>query len=197
MCGRYYIDTEASDEEMQAILAQMGQKAAAKDIAWKSGEIFPSDLVPVLANNKSLVPTIFAMQWGFPHPTGKGLIINARAETAMQKPLFRVSAQKRRCLIPANTYFEWEKSSAKKTKYAIKPKGSAGIYLAGLYMLDGPSKPARFVILTRPVAKEIAFLHDRMPVILPKEKIAAWLSPENKFDALIAEAMEEMEFHAC
>lgn len=83
MCGRYYIAEEDSAAELQEILEQLNRRGAAV----KTGEIYPTDTVPVLANNKSLVITPFAMKWGYTLPDGKQ-IINARSETAADKTLF-------------------------------------------------------------------------------------------------------------
>ncbi len=196
MCGRYYIETEDTAEELRAIIEEVRKKVIGENTTLKTGEIFPSDIVPVIANNKNLVPSTFAMQWGFPGVASKGLIINARGESATQKPMFRESTQKRRCLIPASNYFEWEKQGTRKIKYAIQPTESALLYMAGLYAIDPKSGLARFVILTRPAAEQIAFIHSRMPVVLPHKIKDAWLSPDNCFDDLLAGALGDMEFKA-
>ena len=104
MCGRYYIAEEDCAAELQKIIEQLNRRGAEV----KTGEIYPTDTVPVLANNKSMVITPFAMKWGYTLPDGKQ-IINARSETAADKPLFRDGMLQRRCLIPATNYFEWEK----------------------------------------------------------------------------------------
>ena len=114
-------------------------------------------------------PVPFAIRWGF---TWSGtLLINARSETAAQKSVFRESMERRHCLIPASCYYEWAKYEKERVKYAI----GAGklIYLAGLYRMEdtGPV----FTILTREPAEKVAFVHDRMPVILPTEAHAVWL----------------------
>ncbi|MDY2834180.1 MAG: SOS response-associated peptidase, partial [Candidatus Aphodomonas sp.] len=84
MCGRYYIAEEDSAAELQEIIEQLNRRGAEV----KTGEIYPTDTVPVLANNKSMVIAPFAMKWGYTLPDGKQ-IINARSETAADKPLFR------------------------------------------------------------------------------------------------------------
>jgi putative SOS response-associated peptidase YedK len=81
--------------------------------------------------------------------------------------------------VPATRYFEWERTGGKRTKYAIRPERGGLFYLAGLYrMLSGRPE---FVILTRQSADSIAFIHDRMPVILPSELVANWTNP--RYDA--------------
>ena len=100
MCGRYYIAEEDCAAELQKIIEQLNRRGAVV----KTGEIYPTDTVPVLANNKSMVITPFAMKWGYTLPDGKQ-IVNARSETAADKPLFRDGMLQRRCLIPATNYF--------------------------------------------------------------------------------------------
>ena len=187
MCGRYYIREEDSASDLQEIIDQLSRKGQTV----KTGEIFPSDTVPVIANSKNMQPSAFAMPWGFTMPDGK-LIINARSETAAEKPLFRDGMQQRRCLLPASHYFEWEKRQREKIKYAIKPAGSEMLYMAGLYRIEG--NKARFTILTRTPADSISFIHDRMPVILPKEAMRDWLNPRYSATEILPTAMITMEY---
>ena len=79
MCGRYYIGLD-SEEEWLAILEALNRKGAPENVK-TSGEIFPSDTVPVVANNRQLKARPFAMRWGYSFPDGHP-IINARSETA-------------------------------------------------------------------------------------------------------------------
>lgn len=187
MCGRYYIREADSASDLQEIIDQLNRKGQTV----KTGEIFPSDTVPVIANSKSMQPSPFAMPWGFTMPDGK-LIINARSETAAEKPMFRDGMQQRRCLLPASHYFEWEKRQREKIKYAIKPSGSDMLFMAGLYRIEG--NKARFTILTRTPADSISFIHDRMPVILPKEAMRDWLNLKYSATDILRAAMATVEF---
>ena len=187
MCGRYYIREEDSASDLQEIIDQLNRKGQTV----KTGEIFPSDTVPVIANSKSMQPSPFAMPWGFTMPDGK-LIINARSETAAEKPMFRDGMQQRRCLLPASHYFEWEKRQREKIKYAIKPSGSDMLFMAGLYRIEG--NKARFTILTSTPADSISFIHDRMPVILPKEAMRDWLNLKYSATDILRAAMATVEF---
>jgi len=191
MCGRYYIEPDDRMERLHEIFAEARRRAANGRTEPKAGEIFPADIAPVIAAGKDLTPGVFPMRWGFPRPGG-GLVINARSETAAARPMFRESARLRRCLVPATHYFEWARTDGEKVKYAIKPDGSGLLYMGGLYILPPEAPPALFVILTRPTAESIAFIHDRMPVIVPREKTEAWLSPRTSFDELMKETVEDM-----
>lgn len=193
MCGRYFIDGDDLPEELERILEELNRKNTPKNLK-TSGEIFPSDVVPVLANSRRQDVQPFAMRWGYSFPGGRP-VINARAETAAEKPLFRDGMRQRRCLIPASSYFEWERRDGQKTKYAIRPAGAEMLYLAGIYHLenhDGAVVPS-FAILTRSAAPEIAFIHDRMPVILPPDCARDWLKVENRADEVLRRALQEME----
>jgi len=193
MCGRYYIPDEDSAAELQQIIEQINRKHNAGP-ALKTGEIAPSDTAPVLANNRSLVITPFAMKWGYTMSNGK-LVFNARSETAAEKPLFRDGMTQRRCLVPAAHYFEWEKRGREKIKYAIKPSDVSVLYMAGIYRIE--SGVPVFSILTREPATNISFIHDRMPVILPRELMTDWLNPQYKADEVLRSATLDISFSAC
>lgn len=196
MCGRYRIAEEGIPEEMEDILEKLGQKKTPEDLK-TSGEIFPTDIVPVLANSRRQDVQPFAMRWGYSFPGGKP-IINARSETAEEKPMFRNGMQQRRCLVPASDYFEWQRKPGGSTKYAIRPERAQMLYLAGIYHLenhDGVIVPA-FAILTRDAAPGISFIHHRMPVILPPQQASRWLNPENKAADVLQSALLDMEYKA-
>ncbi|NCB74796.1 MAG: SOS response-associated peptidase [Clostridia bacterium] len=185
MCGRYYIPEGHELADINAMLAlikssYVGTAALAQ---MKSGEIFPTDIVPIITQE---APKL--MQWGFEGLGGKGKIINARLETAADKAMFRKAFASQRCLVPAGYYFEWKKDGAKKEKFAIKK--SEPIYMAGLWHKEANDAVPLFVILTREASPELKFIHDCMPVILPKQERDSWLS--GKSGAMqLAECSEE------
>ena len=98
----------------------------------------------------------------------------------------------RRCLIPATCYFEWEHRGKEKIKYAIAPKDSRMIYLAGIYRKE--DSHASCTILTREPAESIAFIHNRMPVILPSEVIGDWLNVRYAATDMLKAAQTDMEY---
>lgn len=180
MCGRFYVDPDDTEEELLALYERLQAREQQRNAAFtlKVGEICPGDTAAVLALNRSRVPSIFAMRWGF--RMDKRLVFNARSETAAQRPMFRESMQLRRCLIPASAYFEWDHREPKPVKYRFAAVQHAPLYLAGLYRLE--PEGAAFTILTREAAPEISMFHDRMPVIASGAAKDAWLdqaqSPE-------------------
>lgn len=166
MCGRYYVDDETS-KEIQKILKDIDSKNSSK--SYKTGEIFPTNTAPVLlAEKDAIVPDL--LTWGFPNFKNKGVIINARSETAIEKPTFRQSLVSRRCVIPANGFFEWNKSKEK--IFFTQPESSI-MYMAGIY--NTFQNESRFVILTTNANQSIVDVHDRMPLILQKEQLQPWI----------------------
>ena len=195
MCGRYYIAEDDMAEEMTRIIEEINRKKTPEGMK-TAGEIFPSDIVPVLANSRQQDVQPFAMRWGYTFPNSKP-VINARAETAAIKPMFKDGMKQRRCLIPATHYYEWEHRGRQSIKYAIRPERSRMLYLAGIYHLekhDDVIVPT-FTVLTREASPGISFIHDRMPVILPSEITTDWLDSRNDAVEVIQAAMLNMEYH--
>jgi len=191
MCGRYFIDDGTDPRQMRAIAAALNRRAGAEEVK-TTGEVRPSDQAAVIANSRGMVPSVFAMRWGYRLPDGRR-IINARSESAGEKPLFQDGWRHRRCAIPASGYFEWFRHGGKRlTPYAIRPAGEGLVYLAGLYRLEGGE--AEFTVLTRQSAPEIAFIHDRMPVLLSREQVGEWLNPDGVPENLLAGAMTEVRY---
>jgi len=197
MCGRMYMEPDDPTGELHSILATLKYKNEIEAKSIKiSGEIFPSNIVPVMIKSPDSEQIALPMKWGFARFDGKGLVINARSETAAIKPMFKESAKNRRCIIPVSHYFEWHKLEKSKIKYAFRPPGSSLTYIAGLYKVDVHSGEQVFTVLTRQAAEKISFIHDRMPVILPKQLVSEWLSPQNSFEEFIAKAIEDVEYKA-
>lgn len=167
MCGRYFF--EPSAEIMSELQKRYGHRA----IQMARGEVSPGQQAVVKANDKKLRPGWFLMKWGFHADRSSRLLINARMETAFEKPAFREGMRYRRCLIPARGYYEWAKEQAGKQKYALEAAMEELTYLAGLYRheAEGPA----LVILTRPALPGIGHIHPRMPLILREKDADAWI----------------------
>jgi putative SOS response-associated peptidase YedK len=194
MCGRYFFERSEENKAVTDIIDWI-IKAQPKEAAlMKTGEIFPTNTVPVIADDGqgNAVPRL--MKWGYTHPAGKGTIINTRSETALEKPMFRQSARMRRCLVPALHYYEWEKRDGNRVKYAIRPKGRMLSYFAGLYRMEKDVALPVFTILTADASEGVSFIHDRMPVILPEEVQLSWLSLREEGFLTIAQAQRDMEY---
>lgn len=166
MCGRYNFTVEQSDEVLE-ILEQLNAKIQGKAI--KTGEIFPTNLAPILIEEKK-EPSPVAAVWGFPKFNDKGVIINARAESVHEKRSFRDSLQNRRCIIPSTGFYEWDKS---KRKFLFRLEGTTALYMAGLFTFHNDE--LRYVILTTAANESIKDVHDRMPLVIPKNEIKDWI----------------------
>lgn len=114
--------------------------------------------------------------------------INARVESAPSRPAFREAFAHRRCLVPASGFYEWEKvggvGGGSKQPWYVKPGGDAGCAFAGLWERwrpkDAPENEApiqTFTILTTKANPLVAPMHDRMPVVVPRDEFDAWLDP--------------------
>ena len=149
----------------------------------KAGEVFPTDLAPVLIQKEGLLSPE-AVIWGFPGFHGKGVIINARAETVPEKPMFRSCLASRRCVIPSTGFYEWSHDIQKK-KYQFNLPGESALYMAGLY--NEYQGENRFVILTTEANASMADVHNRMPVVLDRDRVERWMGSERDAVELLSE----------
>lgn len=176
MCGRYQVDFEAN-KELKKVLNQLNQKYPGNQI--KKGEVFPTNQAAILVRYQDEVAAEIST-WGYPQFTGKGVIINARAETAFEKKTFRESVISRRCVIPTSGFYEWDKE---KNKYLFTEKGEDVLYLGGLFQFYNEGN--RFVILTTAANESMKEVHHRMPIILKKEQVMPWLMDMEQANILL------------
>ncbi len=199
MCTRYFIEPE-SPELLEILQAAKASPLARRFVHAGSpvlteGEIFPSNVVPALAPDKSGRPAVFPMKWGF-HVPGIRPLLNARCESAGEKKTFREAWRKSRCILPASCYYEWEHlplpsgKTRPGTKYAIQPTDSTVTWLCGLYRIED-GFPC-FVVLTREPTEALRRIHDRMPLILPKSRIPDWLDPQTEPEELLPLAVTDL-----
>ncbi|HOA20327.1 MAG TPA: SOS response-associated peptidase family protein, partial [Sedimentibacter sp.] len=113
MCGRYYIDID--NEEFKKILEEAQRNIYEN---FKGGEIFPTNIAPIYIEDDNKIKPLLA-KWGFPKWDGKGVIINARAETLNEKLMFKKLSSSNRCIVPASFYYEWKQEEKGKHKYKI------------------------------------------------------------------------------
>ncbi|MGI6736380.1 MAG: SOS response-associated peptidase [Anaerovoracaceae bacterium] len=104
------------------------------------------------------------------------LVINARAETAASRPMFRESLRQRRCIVPASRFYEWD---AAKNKVTFWLPENPVLFLAGLY------RAGRFVILTTEANDSVRPVHDRMPLHIPPHSLNDWLRSAEAADSLL------------
>ena len=173
MCGRYALDADI-DVLIAHYKAMLGEREFEG-----SEEIFPTNTVPIIreiANRK-----IDFLKWGFMPSFTKKPLINARGETVDIKPTFKNSFIQKRCIIPATSFFEWEKVGDKKVRRRISIEENL-FSMAGLYnsFYDDGKQYEAFTILTINANEQMQHIHERMPVIIKKDSEDIWLNSENK-----------------
>lgn len=182
MCGRFFVD--AKNREIDRLLEALPPNGPPV----KLGDIYPTNPALVLTQQKDL-PQPEVMTWGFPAPGGKGVIFNARAESALVKPFFANSLRTRPVAIPVNGFYEWQavQGQKHKDKYFFFAEDTDIIYLAGFwkYFSDkSDGSCAYFTILTTMANESISPYHNRMPILLHMSEVPAWLKGESLFSML-------------
>lgn len=183
MCGRFTLFAEFDD-----ILNRFAIEAAIEEELYNPNfNVAPSHSVLSVINDGSKNRLGF-LKWGLIPPWAKDekigyKMINARAETLTEKPSFRNAFQKKRCIIIADSFYEWKrKNDNTKTPMRIKLKSNDLFGMAGLWerWISPEGKPlySCTVITTNP-NKLVEDIHDRMPVILKPEDEKIWLDPTN------------------
>jgi putative SOS response-associated peptidase YedK len=190
MCGRFTLRTPASVVAKQFGLLEAPELAARFNIA-------PSQPVAVV-RARAAHPSAAAAQepagpqrelvflrWGLIPSWAKDAavgnrMINARAETAAQKPAFRTALRRRRCLLAADGFYEWQRAGKQKQPYYIRLSDDRPFGFAGLWEAwQGPDQQwiESCTLLTTDANELLRPIHDRMPVILPPEAYGPWLDP--------------------
>lgn len=179
MCCRYYYEDfeielrELMKAEMVVKLSELPSIGSARR------DIFPSQSAVVIHGDnqkKSIHDGVIGaseMVWGFSNPVKKGLIINARAETAREKITFADSIAKRRCVIPASGFYEWDPHKA---KYRFTSPEGGLLLLAGFYREE--QGIPRYTVLTTEANGSMIKVHDRMPVMIGRDEIRPWIEDD-------------------
>ena len=174
MCGRYYVDDETA-REIEKLVRDLDRRLKME----RTGDVFPSQNAMILKGEGNHLAAE-QMRWGFPGFEKGKLLINARAETALERPTFRESVQDRRCIIPARGFYEWNKS---KEKFTFERKETPVLFMAGCYnRYEGRE---RFVILTTDANSSVAPVHNRMPLILEPEELGDWVLDDQATESLL------------
>ncbi|HKV38089.1 MAG TPA: SOS response-associated peptidase, partial [Blastocatellia bacterium] len=181
MCGRF-----VRQREIDAIVREFGVDFY--DCSLKpSYNVAPTQEVAVViadgGDGKDSKKRLVAARWGLVPPAAASLsggsrLINARAETLIQKPAFKEAYLSRRCLVVANGFYEWQKEGGAKRPMYIRLKGDISFGFAGLYenWLSPEGKQIRTcTIITCEPNEIMSQIHNRMPVIMPREMENKWL----------------------
>jgi len=196
MCGRY---RRRSDKQRiaEAFHAYIGLEDLYLDA---EDEIFPGSIQPVILMNPERQRQIEKMRWGFKLPDR--LLFNARSEGIERSNFWKESFQRRRCIVPADSFYEWQKvKTGKKPKYEFsvlnrQPFGMAGVWASW----KNPKTEERehtFAILTGEANTVMHRVHDRQPTILDPADYAEYLSIEDRLPTHLLRILpdEEMQAH--
>ncbi|KAA1428808.1 SOS response-associated peptidase [Nocardioides antri] len=219
MCGRYASSRSPDDlaEEFEVVDARLDKVLPPDYNVAPTKEVYavldrtprPPDEEEGTAPDAEPVRQLRVVKWGLvpfwaKDPSIGSRMINARMETVAEKPAFRRAFSSRRCLLPADGYFEWYETQQKgksgkrlKQPFFIKPKDGSVMAMAGLYEIwkdptrdsDSPEDPGRFLwtctVLTTEATDEVGRIHDRMPLLVTPERRTAWLDPGTPKDQLL------------
>ncbi|MBP2474547.1 putative SOS response-associated peptidase YedK [Crossiella equi] len=198
MCGRYSAvkDPARLVEEFEAIDATGGQLSA------PDYNVAPTKAVAAVVQRHprdaegnpdpdTTERTIRVMRWGLvpswaKDPGVAAKMINARSETAAEKPAYRTSVKKYRCLMPAAGWYEWQQEGGTKQPFYVTDPDGASLAMAALWATwRRPGAPEESPLVTCAVLTTDAFgplagIHHRMPLLLPREKWADWLDPDRE-----------------
>ena len=187
MCGRYQFSADEYKEIRQIVRDAQRRSEGNERNFPMAGDICPSQVAPVLVSRGEKIVGEF-QQWGLPGFRGRQQIINARAETVTEKPMFRRSIAFQRCVIPATGFYEWD---ADKRRYLFRMPARTELYMAALYGVFGGE--ARYCILTTQANASVAPVHHRMPLVLRAQEVRPWLEDEQTARRLLHETPPELE----
>ncbi|MCA0294928.1 MAG: SOS response-associated peptidase [Actinobacteria bacterium] len=207
MCGRYALSMAGEDLEEYFEIDEVAGPLPGPD--WN---IAPTDPVPAVFERErsgELRRLLSPVRWGLvpswsKDASGAARLINARVETLAEKPAFRKALAARRCLLPADGYYEWYPvtidGKAAKQPYFIRPADGTPLVMAGLYEFwkapDG-SWLTTATVITTSATDEVGHLHDRMPMAVARQDWDAWLDPAGRLDplGLLTVPTPSLEFH--
>lgn len=176
MCGRYFLHSTA--DKLSALFGEMPMP-----VLEPRYNIAPSQPVPVVRQNPAGRREMVLLRWGLVPSWSKGpdsrySMINARAETVAQKPAYRSAFRYKRCLIPADGFYEWRAAGKGKQPYVLRPRDGRPLALAGLWEhwqdADG-NELESCTILVREANSQVKAVHERMPVIMTPDSYDLWL----------------------
>jgi len=188
MCGRYLIIS--TPETIRAFFRYPEQPNFPP--RYNVAPTQPVPIVRLLENERHFA----LVRWGLipawvKDPRTFSLLINARGDSVNEKPAFRNAMKRRRCLIPADGFYEWMERGGRRWPYVVRSKDGGPIAFAGLWeswMGPGGEEMETAAIVTTQASRDIAHIHDRMPVIVAPDAFDFWLDCRN-VDAVSAAAV--------
>ena len=168
MCGRFTLSSNLEDLKNEFSNNLSGNFPAKYNIS-------PGQTSAVIVCNSNQYK-LLNIEWGFKTFRNGNLIINARSETVNKKKVFQELVKFQRCLVPANSWFEW---SGPKKPYLIKNKESKVISFAGLYKIEKNGEK-KFIIITSEANGSLRKIHNRTPLVVKQKNFINWLGEDYK-----------------
>lgn len=182
MCGRFQFSV-AQCPALAPVCHQLEQRQPLP--CWNDDQIAPSDRAPVLLPQQDgMGPEL--LTWGFPWP-GRQSVIHARAETLLERPMFREAAMLRRCIVPASSFFERD---PERQQFRFWQPDSEPLYMAAVW--DRRSSMDCFCIITTEANGSVRSIHDRMPLLLPSDLLQPWLHEAQATAAILRTPQPEL-----
>lgn len=198
MCVRYTL--HKPDAAIVAIAKALGVHLDSSDWLQPRYNVAPSQTMPIVME-KARVARVQSMRWGLLPPADrdqvkKRTLTNARAETMTQWPAFRTAAAQRRCLVPANGFYEFKDVGWRKEPYVFMLRDEKPFALAGLWEEPLEGMPPTFCIVTTEPNATMEPIHHRMPLVLTAETMGRWLGegrlPEKSLEDLTRPVSAEL-----
>ena len=176
MCVRYTL--HKTDAALNAISAALGAPLESPDWATPRFNATLTSVMPVVAKGDA-GPSVRPMRWGFVlHGVTPKLIANAKSETVATLSAFKKAAATRRCLVPANGFYEWMTSRGAKLPYLFTLLDEEPFAFAGIWDPPAGELPETYCVLTTEPNELVAKVHNRMPVILTRETMPRWIGDQ-------------------
>lgn len=177
MCGRFYIDDDTA-REIEKTIRKVDEKLR---LERGTKDIHPTEYAPVMSCQQGSIIAA-DKKWGFPGFDSGKVIFNARAESVLEKKMFRESVLQRRLVIPAAGFYEWNRKKEKVT-FTSAIKEQPILYMAGFYNKYGNED--RFVVLTTGANGSMADVHERMPLLLKYQELEEWLRDDRRLEEFL------------
>jgi putative SOS response-associated peptidase YedK len=176
MCGRYATTRSAAD------LSALFEAVDDTESLAPRYNVAPTDPVPIVRMSRGRGERVLSVaRWGLlpvwaRDPRVGSRMINARAETVATSPAYAPAFGGRRALVPADGWFEWRREGGRRQAYFLTPADGEVLALAGLWSRWGEQGLMTFSVVTTAAAGDLAWVHDRMPLVLPASRWSEWLA---------------------
>jgi len=183
MCCRYYY--EDFERDLRELMRALEVVRLPEPVSGEKTrrDVYPSQAGVVIHGNSGRGSAVEAseMYWGFSNPVNKSLIINARAETARERKTFADSIERRRCVVPASGFYEWD---THKSKFRFTSPDGGLLLFAGFYREE--KGVPRYTILTTAANESMIRIHDRMPVMIGRDEIIPWIEDSERLQEFLS-----------